>query len=97
MEEMAIGSGVFWYPTQRLNALAEGKSVGAMTAYLTDVMFDKDTLMISNLAGGGNLGYKQLCPRTVQAITGMHYVSYLFLAFSLIHEKKQLLYFLATQ
>ncbi|CAH3182876.1 unnamed protein product [Porites lobata] len=41
MEEMAIGSGVFWYPTQRLNALAEGKSVGTMTAYLIDVMFDK--------------------------------------------------------
>lgn len=70
MEEMAIGSGVFWYPTQRLNALAEGKSVGTMTAYLIDVMFDKKTLMISNLAGGGNLGYRQLCPQIIKAITG---------------------------
>ncbi|CAH3183780.1 unnamed protein product, partial [Porites lobata] len=70
MEEMAIGSGVFWYPTQRLNALAEGKSVGTMTAYLIDVMFDKKkTLMISNLAGGGNLGYRQLCPQIIKAIT----------------------------
>lgn len=69
MEEMAIGSGVFWYPTQRLNALAEGKTIGNMAAYLIDVMFDKNTLMVSNLAGGGNLGYKQLCPKTVQAIT----------------------------
>lgn len=71
MEEMAIGSGVYWYPTQKLNALAEGKTVGTMTAYLVDVMFDKNTLMVSNLAGGGNLGYKKLCPRIVQAITGM--------------------------
>lgn len=71
MEEMAIGSGVYWYPTQKLKALAEGKTVGTMTAYLVDVMFDKNTLMVSNLAGGGNLGYKKLCPRIVQAITGM--------------------------
>lgn len=68
---MVVGSGVFWYPSQRLNALAEGKTIGTMTSYLLDVMFDKEKLSISNLKGGGNCGYQQLCPRTVGAITGM--------------------------
>lgn len=61
----------FWYPSQRLNALAEGKTIGTMTSYLLDVLFDKEKLSISNLKGGGNCGYQQLCPRTVGAITGM--------------------------
>lgn len=69
MEEMAVGSSVFWYPSQRLNALAEGKTIGMMTSYLLDVMFDKEKLSISNLKGGGHCGYQQLCPRIVGAIT----------------------------
>ena len=68
---MVVGSRVFWYPSQRLNALAEGKTIGTMTSYLLDVMFDKEKLSTSNLTGGGHCGYQQLCPRTVGAITGM--------------------------
>lgn len=71
MEEMVVGSGAFWYPSQRLNALTEGTTIGTMTSYLLDVMFDKEKLSISNLKVGGNCGYQQLCPRTVGAITGM--------------------------
>lgn len=71
MEEIAIGSGVFWYPAQRLNALAEAKTPGLLTAFLVDTLFDRETLAISNLNGGGFCGYKQLCPKIVQAITGM--------------------------
>lgn len=71
MEEVVIGSGVFWYPSQRLNTLAEGKTIGTMTSYLVDVMFSKEKLSASNLKGGENCGYQQLCPKTVHAITGM--------------------------
>ncbi|XP_068696515.1 uncharacterized protein [Montipora foliosa] len=69
MEEMTVGSGIFWNPSQRLNALAEGKTIGTMTSYLLDVMFDKEKLSISNLKGGGHCGYQQLCPKIVGAIT----------------------------
>ena len=65
-----VGSGVFWYPSQQLNALAEGKTIGTMTSYLLDVMFDKEKVSILNLKGGGNCGYQQLCPRKVGATTG---------------------------
>lgn len=61
---MAIGSGLFWYPTQRLNALAEGKTAGTMAAYLTDVMFDKQTLMVSNLVGGGTWATNNCTPKS---------------------------------
>lgn len=72
MEEVVIGSGVFWFPSQKFNALGEGKTVGSMTAYLLDVFFTKETLSVSNLNGGGYCGYSQLCPKTINAITGMH-------------------------
>lgn len=65
MEEMVIGSGVYWYLIQKFNVLVEGKIVGIMIVYLVDVMFDKNTLMVLNLVGGGNLGYKKLCFRIV--------------------------------
>lgn len=71
MEEVVTGSMVYWYPSQRLNALAEGKTIGSMTSYLLDVFFSKETMSVSNLNGGGYCGYKQLCPKTVHAITGM--------------------------
>ncbi|CAH3180948.1 unnamed protein product [Porites lobata] len=69
MEEMAIGSGVFWYPTQRLNALAEGKSVGTMTAYLIDVMFDKKNFNDFKLGRRGQLGLQTAVPQIIKAIT----------------------------
>ena len=68
---MAIGSGVYWFPSQRLNALAEAKTIGTMTSYLIDVFFTKETLSVSNLNGGGHCGYQQLNPNIVNAITGM--------------------------
>lgn len=71
MEEVVTGSMVYWYPSQRLNALAEGKTIGSMTSYLLDVFFSKETMSVSNLNGRGYCGYKQLCPKTVHAITGV--------------------------
>ena len=70
MQEVVEGSGVYWTATHRHCARSSASSASQLVSVMVDIFFDKKTLSVSNVKGGGEGKYTALDSTITGVIRG---------------------------